>query len=75
MQLMVNVEKPTAQLYFEKDRQMERQIYTLARRVTINTNLRMFQYKLLHNSLYLNEMFYKFGKKVSSISSFLMEKR
>ena len=72
---MVNVEKPTAQLYFEKDRQMERQIYTLARRVTINTNLRMFQYKLLHNSLYLNEMFYKFGKKVSSISSFLMEKR
>ena len=72
---MVNVEKPTAQLYFEKDRQMERQIYTLARRVTINTNLRMFQYKLLHNSLYLNEMFYKFGKKVSPISSFLMEKR
>ena len=38
-------------------------IYTLPRRVTINMNLRMFQYNLLHNILYLNKMLYKFGKK------------
>ena len=40
-------------------------IYTLPTRVTINTNLCMFQYKLLHNNLYLNEMLYKFGKKAT----------
>ena len=49
---------------------MERYIYTLPRRVTINTNLRIFQYKVLHNILYLNKMLYKFGKKVSPLCSF-----
>ena len=37
-------------------------IYTLSRRLTINTNLRKFQYKLLHSILYLNKTFHKFGK-------------
>ena len=44
-------------------------IYTLPRHVTINTNLRIFQYKLLHNILYLNEMLYKFGKKLSPLKN------
>ena len=69
MQLILNVEKPTIQTYFEKKFQNPEleweDIYTLPRRVTINTNLRIFQYKLLHNVLYLNEMLYKFGKNVS----------
>ena len=34
---------------------MERYIYTLPRRVTINTNLSIFQYKLLHKILHINE--------------------
>ena len=39
----------------------------------ININLRIFQYKLLHNILYLNEMLYKFGKNLSPPCSFCME--
>ena len=35
--------------------------FELTRRVTLNTNFRIFRYKLLHNILYLNEMLYKFG--------------
>ena len=76
MQLTLNVEKLTTQAYFEKNFQnleLEwKDIYNLSRRVTINTNLRIFQYKLLHNILYLNEMLYKFGKKVSPLCSFFM---
>ena len=68
MQLRLKVEKPSAQTYFEKafeNPELEwKDIYTLARRVTININLRIFQYKLLHSILYLNVMLYKFGKKV-----------
>ena len=60
MQLIVNVEKPTAQTYFEKKFQNPelewKDIYTLPRRVMINTNLCIFQYKLFHNIFYLNEM-------------------
>ena len=52
---------------------LERYIYTLPRRVTINTNLRVFQYKLVHNILYLIEMLYKFGQKVSSLCSFYLK--
>ena len=40
-------------------------IHILCRLVTINANIHMFQYKLLHNILYLNEMLYKFGKKAT----------
>ena len=77
MQLILKVEEPTAQTYFEKKFQNPelewKTIYTLPRRVTINTNLRIFQYKLLHNVLYLNKMLYKFGKKLSPLCSFCME--
>ena len=68
MQFILKVEKPTAQTYFEKifqNPELEwKDIYTLPKRVAINTNLRIFQYKLLYNILYLNIMFYRFGKKV-----------
>ena len=40
-------------------------IYLMLRRVTIDTNLRIFQYKILNNVLYLNEKLFKF-KIVSS---------
>ena len=48
-------------------------IYTLPRHVTFNTNLRIFQNKLLHNILYLNKMLHEFGKKLSPLCSFCME--
>ena len=77
MQLILKVEKPTAQTYFEKifqNPELEwKDIYTLPRRITINTNLRIFQCKLLHNILYLNVMLYKFGKKVFPLCSFFMK--
>ena len=42
MQLTLHVEKPTAEAYFENARI---HIYTSRRRVTINTNLCIFQYR------------------------------
>ena len=51
---------------------MERCIYILPRRATIDANLRIFQYKLLQNILYFNVMLYKFEKKVSLFCSFCM---
>ena len=60
VQLTPSVEKLTAQTYFDKKFQnlgLEwKNIYTLPGRVTINTNLCIFQYKSLHNILYLNDM-------------------
>ena len=47
--------KPTSQIYSEKNfasRELDcRVIYTLPRKVTINTYLRSFQHKILNNSL------------------------
>ena len=72
MQLILKVEKPMAQLHIEKNFQNHelkwKDIYTLPIRVTIN--LRIFQYKLLHNILYLNKMLYKFGRKVFQLCFF-----
>ena len=77
MQLILKVEKTTAQTYFEKNfknHELEgKDKDTLPRRVMSNTNFRIFQYKLLHNILYLYEMLYQFGKKVSLLCSFCME--
>ena len=38
-------------------------MYTFPKRVTINTNLRIFKEKLLHNILYLNEILYNLEKR------------
>ena len=79
MQVIFKVEKPTAQSYFDKNfqnPQLEwKDIYNLPRRVTINANLRIFQYKLfkLHNILYVNEMLHKLRKKVTPLFSFCMK--
>ena len=45
-------------------------IYTLPRIVTKDSRLRVFQYKLLNNALYLNEMHFRFGKTCSPLCSF-----
>ena len=41
-----------------------------ARHVIIDTNLRIFQYKLLNNVLYLNEKLFKFNIVFSPLCSF-----
>ena len=44
--------------------------YTLPRKVTTNTYLRSFQYKILNNILYLNENLFVFGLSTTSSCSF-----
>ena len=50
---------PTSRKYFKRifgvmDEKEWRTIYTLTAEVTVCTNLRIFQYKILNNILYLN---------------------
>ena len=41
-------------------------VYLLPRRVTVDTNLRIFQYKILNNVLYLNEKLFRY-KNISCL--------
>ena len=64
--LMSNIEnKPTCQIYFEKMFLCKSikwdEIYLLTRKVTYNTYLRCYQYKILNNILYLNNKLYTFN--------------
>ena len=65
--------KSTSQTYFENLflnlNPDWKSIYLLPRRVTLDTNLRMFQYKLLNNVLYLNKMLFRFRKVDSPLCS------
>ena len=65
---------PTSQKYFGKVFPNEnfywKKIYILPRVVTINSFHRNFQYKILHNILYLNKMLFTFGKIKTPLCSF-----
>ena len=69
--------KPTSQTYFENlfssFKPDWKSIYLLPRRVTLDANLRMFQYKLLNNVLYLNNMLFRFKKVDSPLCSYCNE--
>ena len=69
--------KPTSQTYFENlfsNFNLDwKSIYLLPRRVTLDTNLRMFQYKLLNNVLDLNKMLFRFRKVDSPLCSYCSE--
>ena len=69
-----NTVKPTAQDYFENLFESSdfnwKKIYILIRNTTLDTKARMFQYKVLHNTLYVNKMLFKFGKVISPRCSF-----
>ena len=58
--------KPTSQTYYENlFRPLEcnwEKIYTLPRIVTVDSQIRSFQYKILNNILYLNKKLFIFGK-------------
>ena len=69
--------KPTSQTCFENlfsnFKPDWKSIYLLPRHVTLDTNLRMFQYKLLNNVLYLNNMLFRFKKVDSPLCSYCNE--
>ena len=69
--------KLTTQTYFENlfsNFNLDwKSIYLLPRRVTLDPNLRMFQYTLLNNVLYLNKMLFRFKKVDSPFCSYCNE--
>ena len=66
--------KPTSQIYFQKNdfsKNLDwRVIYTLPQKVTTNTYLRSFQYKILNIISYLNEKLFLFGLSAASFCFF-----
>ena len=74
VQLLANSLKPTSQSYFENVYsghvfQWDK-IYILPRIVTTDSRIQIFQYKTLHNVLYLNKELFKFNKINSPECSF-----
>ena len=69
--------KCTSQTYFENlflnIKSDWKSMYLLPRRVTLDTSLRVFQYKLLNNVLYLNDMLFRFKKFDSRLCSYCNE--
>ena len=47
-----------------------KKIYLLPHKVSNDTNLRMFQYKILNNILYLNKQLFIFNKKDTKLCSY-----
>ena len=74
LQINFNPATPIAQEYFNKQFDQSnldwKQIYLLGRKTTINTSLRMFQYKMLNNILFLNKKLFIFGLVDNSKCSF-----
>ena len=62
IQIIIKYKKPTSQSYFEKifkNSNLDwKAIYLLPRIATVDTTIRVFQYKLLNNILFLNKMLY-----------------
>ena len=71
--------KPISQAYlenlFSNFKPNWKSIYLLPKRVTLDTNLRMFQYKLLNNVLYMNNVIFRFKKVDSPLSSYCNEEK
>ena len=74
--LIINTkpQKPTAQTYFENEFNETnfewKKIYLLPRKVTTDTKLRNFQYKILNNILFLNKLLFRFKVVDTSVCSF-----
>ena len=67
-------EQTASRLYYQKkfsnSNLYRKRIYLLVRIVTKDRTLHAFQSKLLNNVLYLNKMYFKFGKSGSPLCSF-----
>ena len=74
LSIFLKNELPTSQKYFCNifpNLQVEwKKIYLLPRKVSNDTNLRMFQYKILNNILYLNKQLFSFNKKHAKLCSY-----
>ena len=74
LSIFLKTEIPTSHKYFIRlfpNLQCDwKDIYLLPRKVTIDAKLRIFQYKLLNNILYLNKHFFMFRKKDTKHCSF-----
>ena len=74
IQILIKQKKPTSQSYFQKifkNSNLDwKTIYLLPRITTVDTTIRVFQYKLLNNVLFLNKMLYRFGISQDSLCSF-----
>ena len=74
MQLCLKYDKPTYQSYHEKNFDdydfTWKFIYRLPRIATLETNICIFQYKLLNNVIYLNKKLFQFGIISQSTCSF-----
>ena len=77
--IAANKIKPTPKTYFENlspnFKPNWKSIYSLPRRLTLVTNLIIFQYKLLNNALYLNNILFRFKKVDSSLCRYCNEER
>ena len=66
--------KPTSQCFYGKLLKTTnlnwKEIFTLPRKVSIDTDLCMFQYKILNNILFLNKLLFKFKKAPLPLCSF-----
>ena len=74
LQISLNNSKTRSQLCFEDFFQIKdidwKHVNLLPRRVTVDTNLHIFQYKILSNMFYLNEKFLRFKKISCPLCSF-----
>ena len=74
MQLLLKYDKSTCQSYHEKNFDDYvfnwKLIYRMPRIATFETKIRVFQYKLLNNLLYLNKKLFHFGIISKSTCSF-----
>ena len=74
MHIVLEYKKPTSQVYFENIFNNFNfdwnKIYILPRLVTLDSVLRSFQYKVLHNVLYLNQKLFLFRTVSSPLCSF-----
>ena len=74
MQIILEYKKPTSQVYFknlfENNDFDWNKIYILPRLATLDSVLRSFQYKVLHNVLYLNQKLFLFRIAPSPLCSF-----
>ena len=76
MQVILNLPpKLTLEIFFSNFKPDWKSIYLLPRRVALDKNLRMFQYKLLNNILYLNNMLFRFKKADSPLCSYCDEEQ
>ena len=74
IQIIIKYKKPTSQSYFEKifkNSNLDwKTIYLLPRIATVDTTIRVFQYKLFNNVLFLNKVLYRFRISQDSLCSF-----